>query len=216
MTTMPALPAQGTTNWYGWVQAAHTNLVNVAAMTSDGANVTLTGLVQSANLTATGSVTSVGPLVLGQISSTPTGTVNNTTLYALTDGTIHVRAGTGTTSRLPQHWGSGTTLPALGAGTSINDSYYHTGLGCIMRWDGTVWRQVGRTEVNSTAARDTIATNYGGSGGLLYYGFTVFDTSTNLTWIYNNSGWTFPQSTPIYIQTAQPTGAPDGSLWFKV
>lgn len=210
MTTMPSLPAQGTTNWFGWAQAAHTNLVNAAAITSDGVNITVTGTVAATTVRGS-SVASLGPLVLTEQSSDPAGSAGLVSVWAKTDGSLNLRTGTGTVTRVPVYWGSGIILPSVGIG--VGDTYVHTGLGpSLMRYNGTSWRQAERAEVANSTALATISGSY---SALLYVGFEVLEVDNHTRWMWGGSGWLFPQATPIYIASSAPSSALDGSLWFQ-
>jgi hypothetical protein len=125
-----------------------------------------------------------GVLVLGATDPVPPGTPAGTVIYrpAIKTPTYY--------------WGSGTSFPTLGLGSG--DTYFHTGLGCLMGWDGVNWRQREATEVASLTARDTISTTY---SSLLYAGFKVLVAGTEYIW--NGSKWLPDQW--IYVGAA---GAP--------
>jgi hypothetical protein len=82
----------------------------------------------------------------------------------------------------PHHWGTGTVYPTTAAGVRPFDTYYHSGLVCLMRYDGTTWTQAARSVVTTPAARAAISTNY---AGLLHDGFTVWDSTSKLEWRWN-------------------------------
>lgn len=89
------------------------------------------------------------------------------------------------------HWGSGVALPTYAQGVRAGDSYYHTGLACLMRAVDPaatipVWRQAALATVASLAARDAISTNY---SGLLYPEFRVRQTDVGVTWSWTGTEW---------------------------
>lgn len=92
----------------------------------------------------------------------------------------------GITRHPSYHWGSGTTFPTTGL--MAGDTYFHTGLGGLMRYSGVAWRQTEMFEVANAAARNVISTNY---SSLLYRGFRVYEADKG------------------YIREWDPTG----SLW---
>jgi hypothetical protein len=77
----------------------------------------------------------------------------------------------GVTRYLPHHWGSGTSLPTVGMGARDGDTYRHTGLGCLMRFNGTDWKQARFAEVANKTARDAMVTNY---SALMHDNFEVW------------------------------------------
>lgn len=91
---------------------------------------------------------------------------------------------TGDLTAFGRDLGTGTALPATGPGASAlrrGDVYQHTGLGCLMGYTGTAWRQAEVPTVATVAARDAISTTYSAA---LYDGFTVWvsDRRTRSTW----------------------------------
>lgn len=90
----------------------------------------------------------------------------------------------GWVSRIAHHWGSGTTFPTTGM--VAMDTYAHTGLQSLMRWNGAAWRQVERAELNSKAAQDAIVANY---SSLLYGGFEVYRADQAILYRYSAGQW---------------------------
>jgi hypothetical protein len=95
----------------------------------------------------------------------------------------------GVTRYATYHWGSGTTFPTAVQGARVGDTYFHTGLGCRMKFDGTAWAQDGvmATPAN-VAARDAISTNY---SALLYPTFRVRVADTGRIWEWTGSFWKY-------------------------
>jgi hypothetical protein len=88
-------------------------------------------------------------------------------------------------TRYPTHyWGAGTTFPTTGL--KAGDSYYHTGLVCLMRYDGANWRQAERAEVANATARNAISNGF---PTLLYQGFRVQQLDVAVTWAWTGTAW---------------------------
>lgn len=83
--------------------------------------------------------------------------------------------------------GAGTVLPT----TSLRrgDAYFHTGLSCLVIYNGTAWRQAHITAVADAAARTAISATY---SALLHPGFAARQADTGTTWEWNGSGWDPP------------------------
>lgn len=79
-------------------------------------------------------------------------------------------------------WGSGTSFPSVGVG--YGDTYFHTGLNGLMRYNGTTWRHMGAVVADGTA-RSNMANSYSGA---LYAGFQARDPNGN-TYEWTGSGW---------------------------
>lgn len=169
--------------------------VNVGSATiaygSTGATVTAPDkvTVYAPNLSIYGSLTALGNFGVGQQSFDPGGLGGFNTLWPRTDGGWYTKAGAGTVTRLPVHWGTGTSFPASGRITG--DLYVHTGLACTMRFNGTSWVQAEDSTVSSSTARTNISTTY---SALLYQGFRVVQTDLSLIWAWNGSDWALVRS----------------------
>jgi hypothetical protein len=86
--------------------------------------------------------------------------------------------------KLSAHWGSGTAFPT--GNILTGDTFLHTGLGCIMQYNGTTWHQREVSIVANTAARTAISTTYSAS---LYAGFQVMQTDFNVRWEWTGTEW---------------------------
>ena len=75
--------------------------------------------------------------------------------------------------------GAGTTLPTTDL--RRGDVYYHTGVTCLMRYNGTAWRQAEVPSVVGNTARQAMITNY---LSVLHSGFQIFHEGHGLvqTW----------------------------------
>lgn len=122
----------------------------------------------------------VDTTIAGYVPNTAKGVASG---IATLDGSGFLTAGQ-TPQYLHQHRGSGTTLPTGAA--RAGDTYFHTGLNCLMGYDGTNWRQRERAEVSGYANVTAISTNYAAA---IYSGFEVLDTATNLVWCWNGTVW---------------------------
>jgi hypothetical protein len=88
-------------------------------------------------------------------------------------------------------WGSGTVYPTTGLQTG--DTFIHTTLQSVMRYNGAAWRQVEPAELPTTAARDALPTN------LLHAGFQALTANDSRYWKWNGTTW-------LYVSGG--TGAP--------
>jgi hypothetical protein len=121
-------------------------------------------------------------LLLDQQSADPAtpAVAGQTALWKAADHGVYAVGPTAGKRRLTVHWGAGTTLPTAVA--SAGDTYLYTGL-CLLRYNGSVWRQAEVCEVVSKAARDSLPT------GPLYAGFRVLQTDNKWEWTYTGSTW---------------------------
>lgn len=94
---------------------------------------------------------------------------------------------TGVTRYPTHHWGSGTGFPSAGL-PKAGDTYLHNGLGCMMRYNGTAWRQAEMTTVSSSAARIAISDNY---STLLHQGFEVYNSDTGNRRQWDSGAWRY-------------------------
>jgi hypothetical protein len=104
--------------------------------------------------------------------------------------------------------GSGTAFPASGpSGTTLHrgDAYYHTGLACLMVYNGSSWRQAHVSAVADGAARGAISTSYSGA---LHPGFRVRQADTGATWEWAGTAWAAQLGTPM---AGQYNGSATGS-----
>lgn len=105
--------------------------------------------------------------------------------------------------------GTGTAFPT----TDLHrgDVYHHTGLGCLMVWTGTAWRQATEPTVADTAALTSISTTY---SALLYDGFTVWvaDQDSQVTW--NAASWDglWTAYTPVWSAASAAAALGNGVL----
>lgn len=102
----------------------------------------------------------------------------------------------GITRYVPYHWGTGTTYPTTGGGLKAGDTYYHSTLGCTMRYTGSVWRQ-------SHLATLTAVQRQALTSAILHDGFEVFETDTDRVVYWNGSRWR--------LRTAEATGTTGGT-----
>lgn len=127
-------------------------------------------------------------------------------------GRIQTYDGATWNSKLAHHWGSGNSFPTSGLG--VGDTYQHTGLNSLMRWNGTAWRQLERAEVATTLLRDSISSSY---PSLLYVGFQCSVPTTGIVyeWQGVTTGWTMPwasawglvsKQSDASVTTATPAG----------
>jgi hypothetical protein len=84
------------------------------------------------------------------------------------------------------HWGAGTSFPTTVNGVKVGDTYHHTGLACLMAYQGPGWVQVNASTVANKAARDAMSTNY---SSLLHGGFRVYQTDKKITWARADTSW---------------------------
>jgi hypothetical protein len=113
----------------------------------------------------------------------------------------------GVTRWLGYYWGAGTNFPTVVQGLKSGDTYFHTGLGCLMGYDGTNWRQREKTEVPSATARNTINANY---STLMYPGFQVVQSDVGRTYEWSGAVWNPVVNLPGVRLTkagTTPTGA---------
>lgn len=118
------------------------------------------------------------------------------------------QATAGVARYLAYHWGAGTTLPSGGL-LRIGDTYQHNGLRCLVRWNGTIWRQIEPAVVATAAERDTISTTY---AALLHMGFKVTVTGTG-DFEWGGTTWFQPgvwveQANSTYSYTIATSGSP--------
>lgn len=109
----------------------------------------------------------------------------------LTDRYVALVSGRAAAAQLPTDYttfgrdrGSGTSLP--GTDRRRGDTYFHTGLGCLMVWDGAAWRQAAPTVVSSDAAKTAISTAY---SALLHEAFRVWVSDTDRIWDWTGTFW---------------------------
>lgn len=101
---------------------------------------------------------------------------------------------TGVTRMPSYYWGAGTAFPAIGV--QPGDVYRHTGLGCLMTYNGTAWRQAEPAIYPSLAARNAASTNH---AALLHDGFRAFYGSAETVW--RNAAWRGVASTTLTLTT---------------
>jgi hypothetical protein len=162
-----------------------------ATITGSAPNQTLNFSIPKGTDGATGPVGPTGPqgppgqgvLVLGASDAVPAGTPANTVIY---------RPAVKTST---YYWGSGTSYPASGVGAG--DTYFHTGLNALMRFNGNAWRHLGSIVVADSTARNTMSTNW---AGILYPGLQVRQTSDTWTYEWTGSAWS-----PVWYGSADPT-----------
>lgn len=176
MTTLPALPTVGSTNWYGWAQGLH----NVAVKTNT-------------------TVADDGSVVLPQLAADPSvpGVSGSVEVYKKSNSGLYVQGVSGV-RRLTYHWGSGTTAPTS---PILGDGFFHTTLGELY-YDGSIWRQVETLTVANTTARDALNT----LSTWLYAGFRVRVTASSNIYRWNGTGWTKAAGAPEIVLSTQGAG----------
>lgn len=147
-----------------------------------------TGDISVSKLTSTGLVTNATANFSAQVATPGTPAANALEAWQATDGGLYLHtAAAPAARRLAAHWGSGTTFPTTGVLTA--DTYSHTGLKCLMQYNGVSWVQRETAYVADAAARTAISTTY---ASLLYTGFRVIQTdSAAAEWVWDAvaNGW---------------------------
>lgn len=131
---------------------------------------------------ATGDFTTavIDEIELVQLGADPAPTAGRSSIWARADSAVYFAPQGQGRRRLAMCWGSGTTLPTLGA--IVGDTYYHTGLSSLLRYNGSTWRQIdGPVEVANMAARPTHAD--------LHPGFQVFSLADDEVYTYDGTHW---------------------------
>lgn len=85
----------------------------------------------------------------------------------------------------PRNLGSGTAYPGT---KNTGDTFTHTGLNSLMRWDGAQWVQAGRSTVATRTARDTMLSTYSADIPL---GFTTTQLDYHWIWRKDRIGWIY-------------------------
>lgn len=117
---------------------------------------------------------------------------------------------TGDLTAFGRDLGTGTALPTTGPGSSAlrrGDAYFHTGLTCLMVYNGTAWRQAHLSVVADDAAVAAIATTY---STILHEGFRARSAATDI-----ESSWTgtafWPERTAPVTPALPSPWAPFGT-----
>lgn len=111
-----------------------------------------------------------------------------------------------TTSQIPTNLGrflgTGTALPSSPRGS---DTYFHSGLGCLMQYNGVAWRQRDVPIVADQTARNAISSNY---AALLYAGFQVRQSDFDYTfeWMGSNKWSKIPGNGGLLGTTLSTSG----------
>lgn len=108
-----------------------------------------------------------------------------------TEDYVYDRILPGGVTRYPTHyWGSGTTFPTTANGVKSGDEFYHSGLLCVMKFIGSVWRQSSPSSVANRAALLALSTNYASA---LHDGFRVLQTDMDYEWVWDTTkpAWRF-------------------------
>lgn len=165
-------------------QTVTAGATSVSTLTASGA-ATLASLSVSGVSTLTGLLTANGGITV------PTGQV-----VTLTDAPAAATAAANkgyvdglftsppTSRKLAAYWGSGTAFPATNI--AAGDTYLHTGLGGLMTYNGSAWKQEEIPTVANATARTNISTNY---PSLLYVGFQVYQSDIGVGWKWTGSEW---------------------------
>lgn len=91
-------------------------------------------------------------------------------------------------TRVPSHfWGQGTSLPTS-ADLRAGDTYRHTGLGCMLMYNSSAWRQAEVPTVSNLAAVKAISDSH---ASVLYTGFTAVSAAASTVCVWNGSKWTY-------------------------
>lgn len=101
-----------------------------------------------------------------------------------------------------QFLGTGTSFPATGIG--IGDTYFHSGLGCLMRYNGVSWWQAEPSVVSNAAGRTAISTTY---SSVLYAGFRVRQSDVGYIFEWNGTTWYKVPSNPNMLWTLTGSGS---------
>lgn len=164
---MPALPTQGSVNWYGWATAVE-SACNVAYAISDGTNISVGGTIATTSSVTAATVKTTGSVQTTQQSSDPAGIANVSQLWSKTsDGALYTRSGTGSVNRLPMFLGVGTAFPSMTVGGQAGDTYFRSDVGVIgslWRWNTNKWiyADSGILTFATAAARDSFTGAYTG------------------------------------------------------
>lgn len=133
--------------------------------------------------------TGAGVLVLGATDPVPANTPANTVIYRPSVKTANF------------YWGSGTSFPSTGVG--FGDTYFHTGLNGLFRYNGTAWRHQGPVQVADATARNTMSTNY---SGILYPGFQVRQNDNGYTLEWDGAKWFKTPGIPTLVYQNENAG----------
>lgn len=88
---------------------------------------------------------------------------------------------------LPQHLGSGTSLPSS---PTFGDTYFHTTYGCTMRYVLSAWRQADWARVADANARVDYVAALATSGLTMHNGFVVYESGSDRIYVCTDTAGT--------------------------
>lgn len=125
-------------------------------------------------------------LPIPELTETADGPDAFSDLALATEGYVYNRVLPAGVVRVPNYyWGVGTSLPT-GTDLRAGDTYRHTGLGCLMAYNGAAWRQAGVSVAANQTARLAISTSHAAA---LHESFRIWQTDTGAEWAWNGASW---------------------------